>query len=154
MPGGLLTIGYGNRPIGEFLALLARHGVGRLVDVRSKPYSRAHPDYSRHRLEAHVRAAGLDYAYMGDTLGGMPERPRGREFKDALRRVALDSGSVRLALMCAELRPESCHRFRLLGRALDSLGVEVRYVDEAGGLLTHAQVLARFTGGNATLDVG
>jgi len=39
-PPALYTIGHSNHPAEVFLALLRRHGIGRVLDVRSRPYSR------------------------------------------------------------------------------------------------------------------
>ena len=41
------TLGHSTHPVEAFLALLARHRLARLVDVRGQPYSRFHPQYNR-----------------------------------------------------------------------------------------------------------
>ena len=46
----LLTIGHSNHPTGHFLALLARHRVEVVADVRSRPYSRFVPQYRKQAL--------------------------------------------------------------------------------------------------------
>lgn len=94
----LFTVGYGNRAAPDLFGVLRRHGVRRLVDVRSKPYSKFNPDFTRDRLARLAADAGLEYLYHGDTLGGMPAdggshadvaaRPG---FKDTLRRLASES---------------------------------------------------------------
>jgi uncharacterized protein (DUF488 family) len=163
----LLTIGYGNdRSSEEFVQLLESYGVRYLVDVRSKPYSRHRPEFSREALEAIVRRAGLSYVYMGDRLGGLPEdtdcyregkvdyglvrqRPW---FQAALDR--LESGwqaGHRIALMCAELEPERCHRSKLIGEALVERRITVGHIDEEGAVVSHQSVLDRVTGGQGEL---
>ena len=52
MPPVVLTIGHSNHPLERFLALLARHGVEALVDIRRFPGSRKHPHFSRDSLAA------------------------------------------------------------------------------------------------------
>ena len=72
----ILTIGYGNqRSSEEFTGLLHRHGVQYLVDVRSKPFSKFRPEFSKDALEAILRRAGLGYLFMGESLGGLPPDP-------------------------------------------------------------------------------
>lgn len=63
-----LTVGYGKRSIGETISLLTEHEIEFLVDVRSAPYSRFQPDYSRDALKAHLQAAGIAYLYLGREL--------------------------------------------------------------------------------------
>jgi uncharacterized protein (DUF488 family) len=46
MPPSVLTIGHSNHPLERFLALLARHGVEALVDIRRFPGSRKHPHFN------------------------------------------------------------------------------------------------------------
>ena len=59
------TIGHSNHALDHFLGLLAEHGVEILVDVRSQPYSRYTPHFSRDALRADVTNAGLRYLFMG-----------------------------------------------------------------------------------------
>ena len=70
----ILTIGYGLREIVELIALLERHGVEYVGDVRSVPYSRR-PEYAREQFERLLGAAGIRYVFLGDTLGGRPDDP-------------------------------------------------------------------------------
>jgi uncharacterized protein (DUF488 family) len=163
----LLTIGYGgDRSSEEVIELLRRYGVKHLVDVRSRPYSKFRPEFSKDALEAIVRRAGLSYVFMGDSLGGMPSDPscyvdgkvdyqkvREREwFRHGLDRLeeGWRAGHV-LAVMCAELEPERCHRSKLLGEALVERGVPVGHIDGDGTVITHAAVMDRLTGGQGVL---
>jgi hypothetical protein len=70
----VLTIGYGSRRTAEeFVELLWKYEVRYLVDVRSKPFSKFRPEFSREPLGMIMKSAGLVYVFMGDSLGGMPE---------------------------------------------------------------------------------
>jgi|SRR5688572_4863381 len=163
---GLFSVGYGNRPFAQFLDVLELHGVAHVVDVRSKPYSRFSPDFGKDRLQSNLKANGLAYTYLGDVLGGMaqnaPTTPDGRPdhaairespaFLNGLRRLVAMSQGERVAFICAELRPEDCHRTRLLGAALAGRGVEVLHIDERGRLVTQAEAVHRWTKGQVRLD--
>src|SRR3954468_22838303 len=78
------TIGHGNRPIDELLALLMRHAVTCLVDVRAHPGSRRHPQFGREALERSLAQCGLRYVWQGEALGGR-RRPRADSIHQALR---------------------------------------------------------------------
>src|SRR5688500_18225161 len=69
------TIGYGTRSFEELVGLLEAHGVTCLADVRSAPYSRFRPEFSKAALEAAVQARCIRYVFLGDRLGGRPEAP-------------------------------------------------------------------------------
>lgn len=170
-PPPLLTIGYGNaRSSEEFVELLHRNGVRYLVDVRTSPYSKFRPEFSKDGLEAILRRAGLAYVFMGDSLGGMPADPgcytdgtvdydkcRRREpFIRAVERLESGwRGGQRIAIMCAELEPQRCHRSKLVGEALVARAVAVGHIDEDGAVITHAAAMDRLTGGQGSLfDLG
>ncbi len=55
----ILTVGHGNLALDVLIGNLRRAGVGRLVDVRSTPYSRWHPQFNRKSIEAGCESAGI-----------------------------------------------------------------------------------------------
>jgi uncharacterized protein (DUF488 family) len=163
----LLTLGYGKRSIGDTIALLERHWVQCLADVRSVPYSRHHPDFSYDALKAHLEAHNITYLYMGAELGGRPKDPdcydeNGRvdydacrqrtEFREGIERLraAWDQGQ-RTALLCSESRPENCHRSKLIGVALAEVGIEVTHLDEDGAPVNQQEVMNRLLEGQLSL---
>lgn len=163
----LLTLGYGKRSIDEAIGLLERHGVRYLVDVRSAPWSRYHPDFAHDALKGHLSARGITYLYLGKELGGRPDdagcydeqgrvdyeacrrRPAFRVGIDRLR-AAWEQGQ-RVALLCSESRPQDCHRAKLVGVALAEEGIEVMHVDEDDGLVSQQEVMDRLLGGQLSL---
>jgi uncharacterized protein (DUF488 family) len=166
-PAPLLSIGYGStRSSDELIGLLGRYSVRYLVDVRSKPYSKFRPEFSREALQAILTRAGCKYVFMGDTLGGLPsdtsvytggkvDYAKCREkqwFKEGLARLetAYRDGQ-RLVIMCSELAPERCHRSKLIGAALADAKVALAHIDETGAVITQEQALARLEGGQASL---
>jgi len=167
----VFTIGYGSRRTAEeFIELIGRYGVKYLVDVRTKPYSKFRPEFSKEAIGAIARRAGIVYVFMGDTLGGLPGDTscyidgkvdytlvRDRDwFKSGIDRVEAGwKAGHCLAMMCAELEPERCHRSKLLGEALIARGVPMGHIDEGGGVLTQQAVLDRLTDGQGALfDTG
>jgi uncharacterized protein (DUF488 family) len=162
----LFTIGYGARTLEEFVAALKANRIEYLIDVRTAPYSKFKPEFSKDLLQYHVERAGIHYLFMGDTLGGQPKDPachtegkvdydkvRGQPFfQSGIERLRTASEQEhRVALMCSEGRPEQCHRSKLIGEALAAAGIPVCHIDEDGGLLTQAQVINRLTKGQMDL---
>jgi uncharacterized protein (DUF488 family) len=149
-------VGHSNRTAAEFLAILKAHGVARVADVRSAPWSRRHPQYNREALAATLRHAGLDYAHL-PALGGMraPDpasrhralAPGGfRGYADHMDSATFERGVAALlewaagaatAIMCAEADPAHCHR-SLLADALVARGSAVVHLLDASARRAHA----------------
>jgi hypothetical protein len=137
-PRRLFTVGHSNHEPEAFLALLWRHGVTAVADVRSSPYSRRLPHFSREPLEALLRHHGIAYVFLGRELGGRPadlalyhpegwadyERVRRTEaFAAGLDRLLRGLGRYAVALMCGEEDPLDCHRGLMIAPALVEAGL-------------------------------
>jgi uncharacterized protein (DUF488 family) len=166
-PSPIFTIGYGAREIEEFIDLLNVHHISFLLDVRSKPYSRYKPDFSKEALDNHLQAHGIRYVFMGDTLGGQPddrtcygedgkvdyEKCRNKPFfLQGIERVQKAwSQQIRIVLMCSEGKPEMCHRSKLIGPALVAEGIEVAHIDENNQIISQDDVMLRLHKGQPSL---
>ncbi len=162
----IYTIGYGNRSLEQFLALLAEYRIAFVVDVRSQPYSRFNPKFSRGDLENSLKQHKIRYVYMGDTLGGRPKddscyidgrvdytKLREQDFYQAgisRLRTAWEK-QFRVAVMCTEIKPEECHRGKLIGNTLVEQGIDVVHIDEFGHEKGQNEVNQSITGGQLTL---
>jgi uncharacterized protein (DUF488 family) len=152
----IFTIGHSTHTLGELIALLRRHEVELLVDVRSFPSSRRLPHFAREALEHSLPAEGIQYAHRGE-LGGfrkpVPGSPnsgwrtggfqgyadymRTGEFEAALESLEAAARARRTALMCAEGLWWRCHR-RLIADALTARGWQVAHIDPKGALSDHS----------------
>jgi Uncharacterized conserved protein len=142
----LWTLGHSTHSIEEFLELLRAHGIRQLVDIRTLPGSRRHPQFNQENLEASLGAANIKYRHMKG-LGGL-RKPKAdsintgwknsgfrgyadymqtAEFEEQLKRLLEWSEELPTAVMCAEALPWKCHR-SLLADALDAHKVEVRHI--------------------------
>jgi uncharacterized protein (DUF488 family) len=155
----LLTLGYGNRELDEMLALLRTYEVRYLIDVRSAPYSRFNAAFSRTNLTTAIEKIGVRYVFMGDTLGGRPDDAscydeaghvdylacrESIDFENGFERLrSAFEQDVGAAIFCSELRPEHCHRTKLIGEAMVEMGVPVEHVDADGSLASHQAVMER-----------
>jgi uncharacterized protein (DUF488 family) len=162
----LFTVGYGARSIDALIDVLRSHQIRHLIDVRTAPYSKFKPEFSKDALQERLECAAIHYHFMGDTLGGQPSDPAcltdGKVNYDQVRAQAFfQLGIARLrsvyeqrqhaALMCSEGRPEQCHRSKLIGEALAQAGIPISHIDENGALLSQKQVIDRLTHGQMEL---
>ncbi len=162
----LYSIGYATKPIECFLQQLHRHSIHVVADVRSVPYSRAFHDYNREALIAHLRNAGLRYVYLGEELGprskdpahydkgGQVQFPRLQQSELFLAgvsrlRTGLDRG-FRIALLCAEKDPATCHRSLLIAHYFNKhLNMDIQHIDHEGNTEAESALesrLMRLTG--------
>ena len=154
------TIGHSSHSIERFVELLKAGGVERLVDVRSTPWSRRHPQFGQKNLARSLAEAGIDYVHEGAALGGKPQgggsydrlaaRP---EFKAGLGRVTEGASDTTLCLMCAEKEPLDCHRTVLVARRLAERGVKIEHLLADGSTRSHHEVEETLLGKEAAPDL-
>jgi uncharacterized protein (DUF488 family) len=151
------TIGHSNGTADRLMALLNRHSITAVADVRSQPYSRFNPQFNREDLASVLQASQLEYVFLGQELGARSSDPAcyrdGRAqyaliaqtplFEKGIERLRSGMDKFRVAILCAEKEPLSCHRFILIGRYLHEKGFDVRHILEDGSLEDHASSLLR-----------
>jgi len=156
-PTFVFTIGHSTHPLDEFIALLKRHAVTALADVRSAPFSRFNPQFNKGALARDLKAHGIKYVFLGRELGARSDDPscyengrvqygrlaRTELFKRGIERVMKGAEEHRIALMCAEKEPLECHRTLLVARALDEQGLEVTHILGDGQLESHRAAMER-----------
>ena len=149
------TIGHSTRARGDFLDLLAGHGIQTLADVRRFPGSKRYPHFAQDALSHALEAHGIAYRWL-PALGGR-RRPRTDSRNTAWRNASfcgyadhmesaafaagLDellglAGQARTALMCAEAPWWRCHR-ALIADVLRVRGIEVVHILDARESLPH-----------------
>lgn len=147
----VLTIGHSNHSIEYFIDLLQRQQVTAVGDVRSHPYSRHAPQFSRDALRDALRDHGIAYVFLGKELGARSPNPacyvRGKAqydlmareplFAQGIARISQGIQQYRIALMCAEKDPIECHRAILVARHLVKNGSPVSHVHTNHELETH-----------------
>lgn len=139
----IFTIGHSTRPTDEFIGLLRRNGVERLIDIRTIPKSRHNPQFNADALSQSLRDAKIDYFHVKE-LGGLRHARRDSantgwrnasfrgfadymqtaEFESALNNTVKLASEKTSALMCAEAVPWRCHR-SLVADALVARGIRV-----------------------------
>jgi uncharacterized protein (DUF488 family) len=154
----IFTIGHSNHALDVFLGLLLEHRIQVVADVRSSPYSGYASQFDRETIQGSLRAAGLEYLFLGDLLGGRPEDhqfydPQGRvlydrlaqseRFQAGIGRLLRGLAGARMAILCGEEDPTDCHRRRLVGRVLAGRGICVLHIRGDGRIETEDELARR-----------
>lgn len=165
----LHSIGHSNHPIERFLVLLSGAEIQLLVDVRSHPGSRFHPQFNKAALEAALAGAGIGYRWLGDRLGGKPkdaslldahghpdyQRMAATEaFRAGIDEIEGLAADQRVAFMCAEEDPLRCHRTRLVTPALVARGHLVHHLRGDGRVIDHESLIGEPKPQQADLFLG
>ena len=157
MEKSLYTIGHSTHSIETFVRLLSSHEITAVCDVRSSPYSRFNPQFNCETIEAELKKHGIAYVYLGKELGPRSEEPDcyvdGKAkyellaltvvFQEGISRLMKGMSSYRIALMCSEKDPISCHRTILVGRRLEKDGIEIKHILEDGAIEENDDALTR-----------
>jgi uncharacterized protein (DUF488 family) len=169
-----MTIGHGTIPADEFARLVTEAGVELVVDVRSFPASRRHPQFRREAMERWLPDAGVGYRWeprLGGRRKPRPDSPHGalrvpafRGYADhmetsgfaaALDEVLADADRRRTAVMCAESVWWRCHRRLLADAAVLLRGVDVEHLFHDGRVAPHRPTPeARVEGQRVVYDGG
>lgn len=164
------TIGHSTRDWDDFVALLTKHGIERLVDVRTMPGSRRYPHFDREAMMPALAAEGIAYVH-APALGGRrkarPGAPRTGwrnasfagyadhmttpEFREATNALVVTAAKQPTTIMCSEAVHWRCHR-ALISDALLARGRDVQHIMDAG-LRPHALTpFARVVGEEVRYD--
>ncbi len=158
IPQTVWTVGHSNHDVDGLLALVRRHRIAHVVDVRSHPHSRYAPHFNRDELRASVEACGIRYAFLGSALGGRPRHEDQVDadghalydmmaaepaFNRAIEGVLRGASEHRIVLLCSCGAPHECHRRLLVGKVLCDRGAELRHILPDGDVLSERTVQLR-----------
>lgn len=142
MSNELFTIGYSPHIPESFLRILKKYKITAVADVRSSPYSQFKPEFNKDQITEFLKENGIAYVFLGDVCGArvedsscyvngkvdyalVAENPK---FKEGLKRIINGMEKFRIALMCAEKDPITCHRTILICRNLTSRGINIKHI--------------------------
>ena len=152
------TVGHSNHTVEKLIELLQQHRIDVVADVRTSPYSAYSTQFNKDELQLSLAAAGIRYVFLGAELGGRPSDPAmydddGRvrydlvsassTYLDGIERLVRGVEQYRVALLCGEEDPISCHRRRLVGRTLIERGLLLEHIRGDGSISTEADLQAR-----------
>jgi len=128
----IFTIGTSTRSLQEFVSLVCSFGISLIIDIRRFPKSSRNPHFNKESLEKNVKPHGLDYIWLGETLGGY--RKGGyetyrltTEYRKGLKKLEYLGQKKVSTLVCAELLPWRCHRLQV-SRDLEARGWRVIHI--------------------------
>lgn len=140
------TVGHSTRSIEEFKQILTMHQIKTLVDVRTFPGSRRHPQFNKPELAGSLEAIGIRYEHQPKLGGRRKARPDSkntawnnesfRGYADHMETAEFQQGIEELlelaekqltAVMCAEAVWWRCHR-SLISDYLKSEGMKVVHI--------------------------
>ncbi len=138
----LFTIGHSTHELKAFLDLLKLHNVQAIADVRSQPYSSRFPRYNKEALEQSLKENHIRYVFLGKELGARREEDccyvegqakyelvaRTGAFERGIQRVLHGLSKYRLALLCSERDPLTCHRTILVCKHLRGRGFDIEHI--------------------------
>jgi uncharacterized protein (DUF488 family) len=153
----LLTLGHGTATADELAQLIRKAGIESIVDVRTVPKSRRHPQFWREEMERWIpERSGSAYRWE-PALGGFrrptPDsgntalrHPSFRAYADymetdafscALTELLAQAAAARIAILCSETVWWRCHRRLISDAALLLCGVCVQHLMHDGKLRPH-----------------
>jgi uncharacterized protein (DUF488 family) len=140
----LYTIGHSTHPMEKFIKMLKKYSITAVCDVRSNPYSKFNPQYNRETIQKELKNHNIAYVFLGKELG-----PRSDDetcyingkvqydliaktdlFLQGISRLKQGMKSYRIALMCAEKDPITCHRNILICRQLRAKDISIYHIME------------------------
>jgi uncharacterized protein (DUF488 family) len=143
------TIGHSTRSAEEFNQILNTHAIQNLVDVRTFPGSRRHPQFNRDSLSSALAAAAITYhhlpslggrrqpaknskniAWKNSSFRGYADHMESEEFKQGIEMLLELTHERRTAIMCAEAVWWRCHR-GLIADYLKASGLDVVHIIDA-----------------------
>jgi uncharacterized protein (DUF488 family) len=153
----LFTIGHSTHEKKVFLDLLKLHKVQAIADVRSQPYSSRFPQYGKEALEQSLKENHIRYVFLGKELGARRTEDccyvegqakyelvaKTSAFSRGIERVLCGLSKYRLALLCTERDPLTCHRTVLVCKHLRGKGFDIKHILADGTLESQEELETR-----------
>jgi len=149
----IYTIGYAPHTLDSFFNALEKHKINIVADVRSSPYSKFKADFNQNVLDNFLKTKHVQYVFFGDVLGARVDDSacyidgkvafdlvaQSQKFKEGVKRILKGMENFRIALMCAEKDPLTCHRTILIARNIQLSGMNVKHILADGNLEDHRE---------------
>lgn len=149
------SVGHSTLALCDFVTLLRAHHVELLVDIRTVPKSRRHPQFRDDALAASLPAYGVGYLHLARLGGwrrtshesengawrnasfrGYADYALTEEFAAGFAELCDLARRQRTAMMCSEALWWRCHR-RLVADRVVAGGGRVRHISAAGRVADH-----------------
>lgn len=148
----LFTIGHSTHSIEFFIELLNLHNIEAIADVRSMPYSKYSEHFNRDFLTRKLKENGISYVFMGNELGARRKEEncyiegkvsynlveKTDSFQTGVDRIIKGSEKTRIAMMCSEKDPLTCHRTILVAKHIAPKITTISHILNDGSLEDHS----------------
>ena len=151
----IYTIGYSGFAVDDFIGVLKNYNVTCLVDVRSLPKSAHFKDFNKENISRVLKLNNILYRNYVKEFGARQTDEKfytngvldfskfslSEQFLDGVKKIeaGMELGYT-FAFMCAEKRPENCHRCILVARKFHQLNYEVRNIIANGKFIGQNEV--------------
>lgn len=149
----LFSVGHSDLSSESFVRLLRDAGITAVADVRSTPYSSRNPQFNRDVLQNSLKFEGISYVFLGNELGARRNESEcyieGRAkydliskstlFLSGLERIRNGLKTHKIAMMCSEKDPLTCHRTILICRQLRD-EFQIKHILEDGVIEEHSEL--------------
>lgn len=149
----LYSIGYSCHTVDSFRKVLLDNNVTAVADVRSSPYSKFKPDFNKDIIKKKLNEFGIVYVFLGNNLGARIDAPecykngkadydliaKHPTFLAGLERLKKGMENYKIALMCAEKDPITCHRAILIFRNLRNQNIKLAHILCDGTIEDHSE---------------
>ncbi|WP_321421737.1 DUF488 domain-containing protein [uncultured Methanobacterium sp.] len=144
----IFTIGHSNHPFSRFMELIQKQDIRMVVDVRTRPYSKYTPYYSKKPLEEGLKEYQVEYVYLGNKIGGKPDDAKfyhdgellyhlmeaDEKYQEGLKILLELARDNRIVIMCSEEDPYHCHRHHLISQSLLKNNFQITHIRGNGNL--------------------
>lgn len=143
------TVGHSTRTAQDFGEIVTAHNIETLVDVRTFPMSRRHPQFNKPALSAFLASIGIEYhheprlggrrtprkdshntAWQNAGFRGYADHMETEEFVSGIKELLELAAASRTAVMCAEAVWWRCHR-SMISDYLKAAGHTVIHIIDA-----------------------
>lgn len=151
----IFTIGYSGFDLENFIKVLKKYSIDCLIDVRSLPKSAYYKDYDVNNLEPVLKENKIIYRNYAKEFGARQNDKNfftdgaldfekfsaSEQFISGIKKIqkGIEAG-YKFVLMCAEKKPEICHRNILVAKKFYELGYNVKNILSDGNFITQAEV--------------
>lgn len=149
----IYTVGHSNVSLEEFYELLRLANINCIIDVRSMPASSYSPHFNKDSISLYLKARNILYLHFGEEFGArrtdsivdgqvnFEKAVTTVKFQKGYERVlnGLDQG-WKIAIMCSEANPVSCHRFSMIARYFYDNGVDVQHILHSKEVRSHQKL--------------
>lgn len=152
----IYTIGYSGFRIEEFINVLQKMSINIVIDVRSTPVSKYYADYNRDNLNKLLSNSNIVYRNYAEEFGARQEESffyskegyldftkftNSNQFREGFEKIkkAIEA-NYKIILLCAEKKPNSCHRAIMISREFSKENFNVVHIMPNGILISQNDI--------------